>query len=163
VGPAGPSGLAAGRTIPAAPSADLSGIERQAGAVLAKIDAVPIEQIGENVRASTARLRQLVQSPKIDQTLAQVDDATASLDKTIRAVSPDIDPLVRKLRQTADDADQTVGAVRKLAGGDPTSQDADVPTALRELTDAARSLRALADDIDRHPEALIRGKPKDGQ
>jgi paraquat-inducible protein B len=29
---------------------------------------------------------------------------------------------------------------------------------LRELSDAARSLRVLADYLERHPEALLRGK-----
>jgi len=32
---------------------------------------------------------------------------------------------------------------------------------LRELTDTARSIRALADYLDRHPEALIRGKQEE--
>jgi paraquat-inducible protein B len=159
--PAGATGLGADRVIPAAAGADIQDLERKADAILAKIDAVPIEQIGQNVRGATDRLRQILRSPHIDQTLAQVDDATASLDRTIHTVSPDVAPLVHKLRQTADDADQTVDAVRTLVRGDPTSQDADVPSALRELTNAARSFRTLADEIERHPEALIRGKPKE--
>ena len=32
---------------------------------------------------------------------------------------------------------------------------------LRELTDAARSLRALTDYLERHPESLIRGRQGD--
>jgi paraquat-inducible protein B len=33
--------------------------------------------------------------------------------------------------------------------------------ALQEVTAAARSVRVLADYLDRHPEALIRGKSED--
>lgn len=51
-----------------------------------------------------------------------------------------------------------MSAASHTLNGDTTKQN-DLPNALRELTDAARSIRVLADDLDRHPEALIRGKP----
>ena len=35
-----------------------------------------------------------------------------------------------------------------------------MPGALRQLTDAARSLRSLSDYLTRHPEAILRGKAK---
>ena len=45
--------------------------------------------------------------------------------------------------------------------GSNTAQGTDLPRMMQELTDAARSVRALADYLDRHPEALIRGKKKE--
>jgi paraquat-inducible protein B len=39
----------------------------------------------------------------------------------------------------------------------------DLANTLQEMTKAARSLRTLADDLDRHPEALLRGKRGDGR
>lgn len=35
---------------------------------------------------------------------------------------------------------------------------AEVQRMIRELTDAARSIRVMADYLERHPEALITGK-----
>jgi paraquat-inducible protein B len=37
----------------------------------------------------------------------------------------------------------------------------DLRQALQELTRAAASLRVLTDYLERHPEAIIRGKPED--
>jgi paraquat-inducible protein B len=37
----------------------------------------------------------------------------------------------------------------------------DVQAALRQVGQSARALAALADYLERHPEALIRGKPED--
>jgi paraquat-inducible protein B len=37
----------------------------------------------------------------------------------------------------------------------------DLPRLMRELTEAARSVRGLADYLDRHPEALLRGRKGD--
>jgi hypothetical protein len=34
----------------------------------------------------------------------------------------------------------------------------DLPRLMQELGDAARSVRVLADYLDRHPEALLRGR-----
>jgi paraquat-inducible protein B len=70
--------------------------------------------------------------------------------------------LVAQLRETASAADQTVAAANRTLGVDATSEN-DLPETLRELTDTARSIRALADFLDRHPEALIRGKREGGQ
>jgi paraquat-inducible protein B len=39
----------------------------------------------------------------------------------------------------------------------------DLPKLMRELEDAARSVRVLADYLDRHPESLLRGRKEDKQ
>jgi paraquat-inducible protein B len=64
------------------------------------------------------------------------------------------------LRKTLAGVSQTLGSVdRTLAGIDQ-----ELPNALREMNGAARSLRSLADYLDRHPEALIKGKsPEKGE
>jgi paraquat-inducible protein B len=130
--------------------------------VMAKIDALPIEQTGENIRNITAHIRTLSSSPKLADSLDHLDRSVAQVDRTLREVSPQIGPLVSQLRQTAREADSAVAAANRTIGGDPMRQN-DLPEALRQLTDMARSVRALADYLDRHPEALLRGKGGKGQ
>ncbi len=130
--------------------------------VMAKIDALPIEQTGEDIRSITARIRTLSSSPKIADSLDHLDRSVAQIDRTLHEVSPQIGLLVSQLRQTASEADSAVAAANRTIGGDPTRQN-DLPEALRQLTDMARSVRALADYLDRHPEALLRGKGGKGQ
>ena len=155
--------------IPSAPSGDVDAIIAQAGDVMSKadhvmtkIDALPIEQTGENIRHATARIRALSSSPQIADSLDHIDRSVAQIDRTLSQVSPQIGPLVAQLRQTAHEADTAVAAANRTIGGDPMRQN-DLPEALRELTDMARSVRALADYLDRHPEALVRGKGGKGQ
>jgi paraquat-inducible protein B len=50
-------------------------------------------------------------------------------------------------------------AKETLSQGAPLQSD--LGSTLIELSRAARSVSALADYLERHPEALIRGKPKD--
>ena len=69
------------------------------------------------------------------------------------------------LKTTLDDLQGTIGVVdRVLKNTDATLVGKDAPAqqelrdALQEITRAARSLRVLADYLERHPESLIRGK-----
>jgi hypothetical protein len=47
-----------------------------------------------------------------------------------------------------------------ILGKDPAASN-DLARTLAELKDAARSIRVLADYLDRHPESLIGGKPNE--
>lgn len=148
--------------IPSMPSSNIDAMTSKADQILQKIDSLPIKDIGDQVRGVTARINTLAasSSPKIKDSLTHIDRSVAQIDRTLQKVSPQIGPLVAQLRQTANEADQAVAAANRTLGGDATSQNG-LPEALRELTDTARSIRALADYLDRHPEALIRGKQKE--
>lgn len=143
--------------IPSMPSSNVDAITAGANQVIKKINDLPIKEIGEQVRSIATRINALSASPQIKDSLVHIDRSVAQIDRTLQQVSPQIGPLVAQLRQTASAADQAVAAANHTLGGDASSQN-DLPAALRELTDAARSIRALADYLDRHPEALIRGK-----
>ncbi|MGN6320080.1 MlaD family protein [Trinickia sp.] len=160
----------AGETdIPSVSSGDIDAIMAKADDIMTKadhvatkIDALPIEQTGEDIRRIAGRVRALSSSPQIADSLDHLDRSVAQIDRTLREVSPQIGPLVTQLRQTAREADSAVATANRTIGGDPMRQN-DLPEALRQLTDMARSVRALADYLDRHPEALVRGKGGGGQ
>ena len=166
---AAPAQLGAGAAfpvIPSAPSAGLNDVGQLAGkadAIMTKINAVPIEQIGQNVRGATAHIQALVSSPKLTDSINHLDATLADVDRTVHQVSPQVKPLVTQLRRAADAIQQTAGAADQMVGGSPDSQNSDLPTALHELTEAARSIRALADYLDSHPEALIKGRKGDSR
>ncbi|MEP9325710.1 MlaD family protein [Paraburkholderia phymatum] len=143
--------------IPSVASADIESIASKANDVMKKLDDLPIRQTGEEVRSIAARVNALSSSPQIRDSLTHIDRSVAQIDRTLQQVSPQIGPLVAQLRDTASQADRTVAAASRTLGADATSQN-DLPATLRELTDTARSVRALADYLQRHPEALVRGK-----
>jgi paraquat-inducible protein B len=63
------------------------------------------------------------------------------------------------LDKTIVQADGTLKSIDVMVAKDsPMSQE--LQATLRELSDAARSLRVLADYLERHPEALLRGKER---
>ncbi|WP_322033781.1 MlaD family protein [Paraburkholderia sp. J76] len=146
--------------IPSAAPADFDTMTARANDVIRKIDELPIKQTGDEVRSIVAHVNAISASPQIRDSLMHIDRSVAQIDHTLAQVSPQIGPLVAQLRETASEADRTVAAASRTLGADASSQN-DLPAALRELTDTARSIRALADYLDRHPEALLRGKAQE--
>jgi paraquat-inducible protein B len=82
----------------------------------------------------------------LQQTGKSLDLAFASWDSTMARGEASFE----QFRQTAVSADRVIRQDSPLIS--------EVNTALRELTAAARSLRVMADYLERHPEALLQGK-----
>lgn len=160
---AGPGRLGSGGRYPQVPSyatADLAALGDKATVLMDHLDSLPLAQIGENTRQITARLAHVLGSPKVDESLSRLDDTLGQADKLMQEVRPQIGPLATKLRQAADQIDQMAASANSLISGQNAGQDKSLPDAVRQLTNAARSIRALADELQRHPEALIKGKSK---
>lgn len=133
--------LTDGKTYPRIPSSgtsDLQALTTSASSILAKIDRVPIEQIGNEVRTMVA-----------------------SLNKVLGEAAPEIGPTMASLRETSAQLQSTAATATQVLTGDGASQDTSIPGAMRQLTDAMRQVRGLADYIQRHPESLLLGRPKD--
>jgi len=126
---------------------------------------LPIREIGDNVRAITQQVKTLVSSPKLNDSIAHLDDALLRLDQTLREAGPKVAPTLQSvhdtvdsLRHTASELDQTATAARVLIGAGPDAPDGSLQPALLHMSEAARSVRVLADYLDQHPESLIKGR-----
>jgi paraquat-inducible protein B len=112
-----------------------------------------LQNVLKNIDRATA-------GPQLGHALQSLDDTLTRLDKVTHDIEPDIKSLIKSLRDTADSAQSTLNTIQGLAGNTAPSG-TDLPRMMRELTEAARSVRGLADYLDRHPEALIRGRKGD--
>jgi len=143
------------------PASEGRGLER----LPAEIGSLPLAQIADNLRVVTGQLRSLTTSPRVDAALAHLDATLTALDRTTREAGPQIAPTLRDLRATvatlreaAQQMDTTAEAARLTMGSTPAAPSGNLQHALDELAGAARSVRSLADYLERHPEALLRGR-----
>ncbi|WP_158918085.1 intermembrane transport protein PqiB [Caulobacter sp. S45] len=150
-------------TIPSSSSGELSDVVTEADAVMRKVNRLPIAEIGENLRALTTRLRTLTDSPKVDDSLDHLDSTLANVDEMVKTAKPQVEPLIASLRSAADQLQGTAAAAGQLVSGQGAPQGTDLPSAIKQLNEAARSVRSLADYLGRHPEALVRGKTGDAK
>jgi paraquat-inducible protein B len=163
-GKAGPADLIEDGPNPRIPSvsgsADVADIASQADQILSKINQIPITEIGNDLKRVTQQLNKLVSSPQTTHALAHVNSTLAEVDQLLGQVQPQIGPLLTKLNQAAGQISDTALAAHQLLGSDGTNTD-NLPDTIRQLDEAARSIRTLTDYLSRHPEALIRGKRPD--
>jgi paraquat-inducible protein B len=124
--------------LPVAPG-QLADMEAKLASILDKIDHMPIVAMGDRAASVLKTL---------DQTLHDADAAIQHVDAD---AIPEIKKALEDLHQLLDSANST------LVGRDAPGQQ-ELREALQEVAHAARSLRGLADYLERHPEALIRGK-----
>ncbi|OQS28842.1 intermembrane transport protein PqiB [Chromobacterium violaceum] len=119
-------------------SGDLEELQRVLQRIVKKLDAVPFDSIGKEADASLKSLHQTLDSVK----------------KLSDSLNGDAVPQALK---TLEQLQQTLEATRQAMRADSPLQQ-DVRAAAQEVKETARSFRALADYLDRHPEALVRGK-----
>ena len=114
----------------------------------------------QNLQNVLKNIDRATSGPQLGHALQSLDDTLTRLDKVTHDIEPDIKSLIKSLRDTADSAQNTLNTVQGLMGNTAPAG-TDLPRLMRELTDAARSVRGLADYLDRHPEALLRGRKGD--
>ncbi len=124
--------------------------------LVAKLDKIPIDEIGQDLSATIKGARRVVTSPELMETV-----------KSLNAAVQELQLLTAELRtRTAPELTATVEQARKSLAAAESTLGADAPlqnrltTALEELAGAARALRVLADYLERHPESALFGKGK---
>jgi paraquat-inducible protein B len=122
--------------------------------ILTKVDGMPLEQIGADAGAAVASANALIGSPELKSAITEVEATLAS----VRAAAGQIDTrIVPELSETLRQTTETL----KRAGGivaDNSPMYIEFLRTLQEASAAARSLRVMADYLERHPEALLKGK-----
>ena len=109
--------------------------------IVKKAQKIPLDSIGRN----------------LDETLASMNQTLQSLDKVLKRVDGELAP---EALATLTEARRTMASAAQALDQDAPLQQ-DVRETLRELSKSAQSLRMLTDYLERHPEALIKGKQED--
>ncbi len=125
-------------------------LQAQVASIAKKLDSVPYQEIGIDLRRTL----------QISSTL---------LERVDREIAPEVRDTMAEARKAMTEAREALVEARKslasvertLAGAEPLPLEAS--DALREIARAAQSFRTLADYLERHPEAVIRGKRGDGK
>jgi len=113
---------------------NLDQLQQQLTHIIDKVDKIPFDQIGAELKALLRGSTQLI----------------GRLDKE---VAPEMRATLRQARQSLAVVDDLLGRDSQLPQNTERT--------LQELARAARSLRTLADYLQAHPQSLIRGRAPD--
>jgi paraquat-inducible protein B len=140
--------------IPTVTAAPLDEITNKAGEFLDTLNALPLEEIGVDLRDTVKGTKDIVASAELTRAIAELELALKQFRATARGVDQDVLP---KLSGVLEQARVTLKSADSVVAQDSVLY-LEIKRALRELSAAARSIRGMADYLERHPEALIKGK-----
>jgi len=134
--------------IPVMPSS-LQDLETKVNGIIAKIDKVPFDAIGEEVK----------------KTLKTLNSAMKTAERTLNSIDgeivPEVKTTVQDLRKAISKAEQVLASTDKTLVGKEAPAQQELRVALQEISRAARAISELAEYLERHPDALIRGKAQE--
>jgi paraquat-inducible protein B len=131
--------------------------------ILAKLQKVPIEQIGKDLRQAVANVKHLSGSAELDSAVKGLTQSLDQLHRFTLKMNTDLAPRMQTLLDQTDKAmaagQRALTAAEKMLNSEsPLSYEC--RQALQEVEKAARSVNALAQLLEQNPQALIYGKPK---
>lgn len=145
-----------------------SDIATAAGTLVSRLSDLPFEAIGKNLNQTLAGVNTLVNSKQLTDSMAALHTTLASAQALVNNLNRGITPMTQRLPAIATGLEDAVKRTNTLVGsldngyGGDSRFSRDVARLMSQLSDAARSLRVLADLLSRHPEALIRGRTDQG-
>jgi paraquat-inducible protein B len=148
------------------------------------MESLSIEELVNDARQVLAGLKTLVNSPELAELLTGVNEfvnsgellglvthtneaigdvqaLVSNIDGRVGSLSTSVELTLTEASETLEEVQKTLNAARQAlsiaAEGSPMRYEFE--KMLGELTAAARSIRLLAEYLERNPDALVRGKP----
>lgn len=128
-------------------SADLEGILADSRKLLKDANTL-IDNLGTQITPITSGVM---------KTIKDAQKLVGNVDHQVVPVASEIKNTFKTASGTLKQADKTLVSAEDMIGNDSQLR-YELTTTLRELSDAARSIRIFAEYLERHPEALIQGK-----
>jgi paraquat-inducible protein B len=154
--------------VPTSDAGSFDSITRSANELLSKINRIDFDRIGKDISGITQGLDDILNGPQMKQTLSSLNATMSDVKNVARSLDTNLNPALKRLPQIATQLQEAVTKINGLVVsinsgyGDNSKFLRDIDRMLPQFTDAARSIRALADLLSRHPEALIKGRTNSG-
>jgi paraquat-inducible protein B len=146
--------------LPTTEGGGFAGLASSANDLLGKVNSIPFDQIGQSLNGILKSVNDMTQGPQLKKALTDLSAMIGSAQGMVQRLD------TKQLPQLTSDLEKTLTSANKLVlsldsgYGDNTKFNRDLDRLMAQTTDAVRSMRALADLLARHPEALVKGRPE---
>ncbi len=143
-------------------SRGLDEIPQAVSQVTNAIARIPFEEIGSNLNRTLAALETTVTSPEFSEAITNLNGTMAEVRELVREAKAGLGPALERLPRVAQKLEQAVDGFDQVLGrqgyGAHSTVQRNLESMMLQVADAARSVRLLTDYLNRHPEALLRGR-----
>jgi paraquat-inducible protein B len=150
--------------IPITAGGGFAGLASSATEVLTKVNTIPFSEIGTNLNGILHSVNDATEGPQLKEAVGNLATTLASAHDLVQKVDTNVGPATKRFPEIAADLDKALASVTKLSGsvdagyGDDTRFHRDLSRLLVQTDEAVQGIRAFADLMAQHPEALIRGR-----
>jgi paraquat-inducible protein B len=166
--PADVSRLPDGAVLVPSQASGLDGLTTGATAVMQSLAKVPFDKIGRDLDTLLTGASTVANAPELRQSIATLSATLLQVQDLVRKFDTGAGPALRQLPAIADNLNTALARTTKLvnsadaAYGANSDLQRNLDRLLAQFSDAARSVRLLADFLAQHPEALIQGRSGKG-
>ncbi len=122
--------------------------------ILQKLEQMPIEEVAGDLRDTIRGTKTLVTSSELKSALTSLNGTLQQMEAFMTNINAKSSP---ELHQVLVEAGKTLTTAHNLLREGSVAR-RELERTLGELSNAARSIRVMTDYLERHPEALIKGK-----
>jgi paraquat-inducible protein B len=140
----------------------LDNITSSVSDIATKLNQIPFADIGRDLDNVLKSVDRTVSGPDVQQALRNLSATLVDVRHLVGKADSGMTPLLQKLPKMSTDLQHAIAHADAALGESGYGGNSDFQRSTERLLDqvneAARSIRLLADFLDRHPEALIRGR-----
>ncbi len=141
---------------------DLQDLSASLSQILNKVNSIPFQEIGDNANHALASLDRTVGGPELQRAIASLDEALKEVSGLAREAKTDLGPALARLPRISEKLESAVDQAQAAFGQSGYGSDSKTQRSLERMMtqvgDAARSIRLLADYLNRHPESVVSGR-----
>jgi len=137
---------------------ELKGVLQDARGLMQNVNS-KVDPLADNLNNTITDARGLVNhvDEEVKPIAGKAQSALDDIGKLARNVDGKVDPLSKSVTTALKSVDSAFKSIDDLVGKDSPTR-ADLDETLKELAKTARSLRVLAEYLEQHPDALLKGK-----
>ncbi len=125
--------------------------------IMRKLESIDVERISREVLQTLSGINKLVNTQDVNGAILEMKKSMIALQGLMKTFDRQAEPLAANVSATMVNARETLKLInRELKSGSSIMELAD------ELTETARSIRALVDLLERNPDSAIFGKRRSG-
>jgi len=145
----------------------LEELSASASKIANSLQHIPFEEIGENLNHTLASVDRLVGGPELGRAITSLDQTFKELHGLVQRADAGLAPALSRLPAISERLEHAVAQADAAFGrsgyGSNSTTQRNLDRMLEQIADAARSIRLLADYLNRHPEAVIGGRKEGSQ
>jgi paraquat-inducible protein B len=145
----------------------LDELSASASEIANTLNHIPFREIGENLNRTLASVARVVGSQELGGAISSLNQTFQELHELVQRAEAGLTPALSRLPAISERLEHAVAQADTVFGrsgyGSNSTTQRNLDRMMDQIGDAARSIRLLADYLNRHPEAVISGRKEDSQ